>query len=83
MIFYGCADPKKKEQEISTSFSFEVINSLDLKIIGNPMLVNVSPKANRFIFYDYPSKEFVFTDASGEGFLWMEKASNEEVEEDF
>lgn len=66
VFFYGCADPKEKNQDIPATYSFEVIDSLDLKIIGNPMLVNVSPKANRFVFYDYPSKEFVFTDASGE-----------------
>ncbi len=66
IIAFSCSTPKNQELGISNNFSFDVIDSLDLEIFGNPMLVSVSPKANRFVFYDYPSKEFVFTDASGE-----------------
>lgn len=64
-FLFSCASPKEQKLDLTETFSFEVIDSLDLRIIGNPMLINVSPKANRLVFYDYPSREFVFTDASG------------------
>lgn len=65
VIFYGCADHKEKEQEILTSYSFQVVDSLDLKILGNPMITDVSPKADRFAFHDFANKEFIITDNLG------------------
>lgn len=65
VIFYGCADHKGKEQEILTSYSFQVVDSLDLKILGNPMITDVSPKADRFAFHDFANKEFIITDNLG------------------
>lgn len=50
---------------MATSYSFEIIDSLDLKILGSPMIIDVSPKADRFVFYDFAGKEFLITDKSG------------------
>jgi hypothetical protein len=65
LIFCSCSGPEKKEQEIPTTYSFEVIDSLDLKILGDPMITDVSPGANRFVFYDFANREFIITDGSG------------------
>ncbi|MDO9554049.1 hypothetical protein [Rhodonellum sp.] len=65
LFFYSCADPKEKGQEIPTAYSFQVVDSLDLKILGNPMITDVSPKADRFAFHDFANKEFIITDNSG------------------
>ncbi|MCH7399718.1 hypothetical protein MM236_17105 [Belliella sp. DSM 107340] len=66
IFFYSCSEHKETEQEISTSYSFEVIDSLDLKVLGNPLIIDVSPKADRFAFYDYANEEFIITDNTGE-----------------
>ncbi|WP_113925232.1 hypothetical protein [Cognataquiflexum aquatile] len=65
IIFYSCSNPEKKEQEIPTIYSFEVIDSLDLQILGDPLITDVSPKADRFVFYDFANREFIITDSSG------------------
>ncbi|MCS4435093.1 hypothetical protein [Aquiflexum gelatinilyticum] len=65
LIFCSCSDPEKKEQEIPTTYSFEVIDSLDLNILGDPLIVDVSPKADRIVFYDFANREFIITDSSG------------------
>lgn len=65
IIFYSCSNPEKKEQEIPTIYSFEVIDSLDLQILGDPLITDVSPKADRFVFYDFANREFTITDSSG------------------
>jgi hypothetical protein len=65
IIFCSCADPKKGDQEILTNYSFEIIDSLDLNILGDPLIVDVSPKADRFAFYDFAGSEFIITDSSG------------------
>lgn len=73
IFLISCEKPKEQELEISYDFSFEVVDSLDLKILGNAILVDVSPKMERFAFYDYASKEFVFTDQSGDIFSRFSK----------
>jgi hypothetical protein len=66
IIFCSCSSPEKKEQEIPTTYSFEVIDSLDLNILGDPMITDVSPNADRFVFYDFANREFIVTDNSGD-----------------
>ncbi|WP_373522555.1 hypothetical protein [Aquiflexum sp.] len=73
LVFFSCANQKEREIEISNSFSFEVVDSLDLKILGDPMLIDINPKADRFAFYDFAGKEFVFTDQSGDVFSRFSK----------
>ena len=65
ILFCSCAERGIKEQEIPTSYSFEIIDSLDLKILGDPMITDVSPNADRFAFYDFAGSEFIITDGSG------------------
>ncbi|MCH6236235.1 hypothetical protein [Cognataquiflexum rubidum] len=65
LIFCSCSGPEKKELEIPTIYSFEVIDSLDLQILGDPLITDVSPKADRFVFYDFANSEFIITDSSG------------------
>ena len=65
VIFCSCAESDKKAGKISATYSFEIIDSLDLKILGNPTITDVSPKADRFAFYDFVGSEFLITDKSG------------------
>jgi hypothetical protein len=66
IIFCSCSGPKKMEQEIPTTYSLDIIDSLDLNILGDPLIVDVSPKAGRFAFYDFANREFIVTDNSGD-----------------
>ena len=65
ILFCSCAERGIKDQEIPTSYSFEIIDSLDLKILGDPLITDVSPNADRFAFYDFAGSEFIITDGSG------------------
>ncbi|WP_245189757.1 hypothetical protein [Lunatimonas salinarum] len=66
LLFYAaCTRPQKMTPQGAGNYSFEIVDSLDLAILGNPMLAGVSQTAGRFAFYDFPSREFVFTDPSG------------------
>lgn len=65
LFFYSCTEPKEVKQEVSTSYFLEVIDSLDLNILGDPLIIDVSPKADRLVFYDYANEEFLITDDLG------------------
>jgi len=47
------------------TFSFEVVDSLELDILGDPTMIGVNAAMDRWVFYDFPGKEFVFTDQTG------------------
>ena len=65
-FLFSCANPKEQKLNLTKTFSFEVIDSLDLKILGDPLIIDVSHKADRFAFYDYANEEFIITDNAGE-----------------
>ncbi|GAB2611682.1 hypothetical protein [Belliella aquatica] len=65
LIFCSCTRPKEVKQEITTSYSFEVIDSLDLNILGDPLIIDISPKADLVVFYDYANEEFIIADFLG------------------
>lgn len=73
IVLFSCGKSNEHKLEISNNFSFEVVDSLDLKILGSPMLIDVSPNMERFAFYDFASREFVFTDQSGDIFSRFSK----------
>jgi hypothetical protein len=66
VVIFSCVSPKEQELEVADNFSFEKVDSLDLNLLGNPMLIDISPQMGRFEFYDFAGKEFVFSDQSGE-----------------
>lgn len=66
LFIFACARPTDQGFDQADSLSFEKVDSLDLAILGDPTLVGVSPTINRLAFYDFPSREFVFTDPSGQ-----------------
>lgn len=65
ILVSSCAERETKEPEIPTAYSLEVFDSLDLNILGDPLIVDVSPKADRFAFYDFANSEFIITESSG------------------
>ncbi|SIS98143.1 hypothetical protein [Belliella pelovolcani] len=61
----SCSSPKEQSLENEDGYSLVIVDSLEINVLGSPMLVDVSPMADRFAFYDYSSKEFLFTDRNG------------------
>ncbi|MFC0655142.1 hypothetical protein [Mongoliitalea lutea] len=62
----SCSKPIMEESDTKQDFSFGVVDSLDVDVLGSLMLVDVSPKGKHFVFFDFSSRGFVFTDDSGE-----------------
>ncbi|PZX50199.1 hypothetical protein [Algoriphagus chordae] len=66
--FFSCSSSDKVEQDIDTTLSYEwqLVDSLDLEILGNPMLTDVNSEGSKLMFFDSPSKEIITTDDQGE-----------------
>jgi hypothetical protein len=66
LLFFSCG--KQVEENIAHSsnyYYFEILDSLDLKILGSPFIADVNSDASKFLFYDYVSSELITTDAEG------------------
>ncbi|SIO13058.1 hypothetical protein [Algoriphagus halophilus] len=49
-----------------TSYSLEILDSLDLAILGNPLIADVKSDGSKFLFYDFASSDLIVTNAEGE-----------------
>lgn len=65
--FFSCSSSDKAEQHIDTALSYEweLVDSLDLEFLGDPMLTDVSSEGSKLIFFDSPSEEIIISDAEG------------------
>ncbi len=64
-VIFSCSSPQEQSSDSKNDYALMIVDSLDLNVLGSPMLLDVSPDGDRFAFYDYSGKEFIFTDDKG------------------
>ncbi|WP_075350572.1 hypothetical protein [Algoriphagus marinus] len=66
-LFSSCEKSAESDFESTpTSYSLELLDSLDLEILGDPLIADVSADASKFLFYDFASSDIITTDKKGE-----------------
>ncbi len=64
---FACSGPEKTSEDSKIpELSLEIIDSLDLKVLGDPLITSVSESGDSFLFYDFISKDIVLTDKEGQ-----------------
>lgn len=64
---FACSAPEKSSEDSKIpELSLEIIDSLDLQVLGDPLITSVSESGKSFLFYEYLSKEIILTDNKGE-----------------
>lgn len=68
IVILICSCSKSPENTIvdSQEYTWELVDSLDLDFLGNPMLSDVSPNGSKLLFYDSPSSQILITDSKGQ-----------------
>ncbi|PZX50198.1 hypothetical protein [Algoriphagus chordae] len=61
----SCSENKKQEISSDVEYSLEIIDSLDLQMLGDPLITSVSESGESFLFYDFASTDIVLTDSDG------------------
>ncbi|MEB2774383.1 hypothetical protein SYJ56_03645 [Algoriphagus sp. D3-2-R+10] len=62
----SCNKKETITESTPPEFSLEVVDSLDLDILGNPLMASVNKTGSLVSFFDFPSSETVITDTHGE-----------------
>jgi hypothetical protein len=62
---FGCSEPEKSTDSTIPELSLEIIDSLDLQILGDPLITSVSESGTSFLFYDFASGDIILTDKDG------------------
>lgn len=62
---FGCSEPEKSTDSTRPELSLEIIDSLDLQILGDPLITSVSESGTSFLFYDFASGDIILTDKDG------------------
>ncbi|MEB2786742.1 hypothetical protein [Algoriphagus persicinus] len=65
LLFISCSKKSEKIVDKHVELGWEILDSLDLEILGIPMLTDVSSDGSKLIFYDYPSSQILITDTKG------------------
>lgn len=66
LLFFACNSSKKTEKDIEQDFSFEVKDSVSIKILADPLLSDVSEKGDKILFLDWASEEYITINREGE-----------------
>lgn len=61
----SCSEKSETINE-PTSYSLEILDSLDLTLLGNPLIADVKSDGSKFLFYDFASSDLIVTNAEGE-----------------
>ncbi len=61
----ACSEKTDVITQKEKTYEWEVIDSLDLNFLGNPMLSDVSKNGENLLFYDYTSKQILVADKEG------------------
>lgn len=65
-IFWSCSEQKEEvSQKTVANYSWEIQDSVDLEILGNPMLADASSDGSNILFYDFAAKELIITNGEG------------------
>ena len=66
---FGLFSCEKKEiatEVTPIELSIDVVDSLDLEILGNPLMTSVNKEGSLVSFFDFPSSETIITNSNGE-----------------
>ncbi|WP_339758794.1 hypothetical protein [Algoriphagus aquimarinus] len=61
----SCSEKSEQVAEEPLSYEWELVDSLDLEFLGNPMLSDVNKDGTSLLFFDYPSQKIITSDAIG------------------
>ncbi|PZX51856.1 hypothetical protein LV84_03614 [Algoriphagus ratkowskyi] len=64
---FACSAPEKSSEDSKIpELSLEIIDSLDLKVLGDPLITSVSESGDSFLFYNYAFSDIIITNSEGE-----------------
>ena len=64
-LLCSCSKSEKNTEQVATSYSLEILDSLDLEILGDALIADVNSDASNFLFYDFASSDLITTDQKG------------------
>ncbi|REG90562.1 hypothetical protein [Algoriphagus antarcticus] len=62
---FGCSAPEKSTDSKIPALHLEILDSLDLQMLGDPLITSVSESGDSFLFYDFASGDIILTDKDG------------------
>jgi hypothetical protein len=65
-LLCSCSKSEKNTEQVETSYSLEILDSLDLEILGDALIADVNSDASKFLFHDFASSDLIVTDQNGE-----------------
>lgn len=65
-VIFSCEKKESVTETTPMELSIEVVDSLDLNILGNPRMASVNNGGTLVSFYDFPSSETIITNPKGE-----------------
>lgn len=65
IIIISCAENPEKVNPSQIEYSWELVDSLNIDILGNPIMASVNESGSLFSFYDFPSSQILVTDSTG------------------
>lgn len=66
ITLFSCSENKTQESQKEVEFTWEVADSLDLNILGDPIMTSVNNSGSLVSFFDSPSVETIVTTSKGE-----------------
>lgn len=63
---FSCENKKTITETTPVELSFDLVDSLDLNILGDPIMASVNSTGTLISFYDFPSSETIITNPKGE-----------------
>ena len=81
--FFSCSENKNEESSQNSKhiYTLEVQDSLDLEILGNPLIADVNSDGSNILFYDFASKELIVT--NGEGTIQNQFSKTEDTPDSY
>ncbi|WP_425636072.1 hypothetical protein ACPUEN_11795 [Algoriphagus yeomjeoni] len=62
----SCEGKERAAEETPIELSIDLVDSLDLEILGNPLMASVNKEGSLVSFFDFPSSETIITNSNGE-----------------
>jgi hypothetical protein len=64
---FACSAPEKSSEDSKIpELSLEIVDSLDLKVLGDPLITSVSESGDSFLFYNFAFSDIIITNSEGE-----------------
>ncbi|MFC5626979.1 hypothetical protein [Algoriphagus winogradskyi] len=63
---FSCEEKEIVTEVAPIELSIDMVDSLDLEILGNPLMASVNKEGSLISFFDFPSSETIITNSNGE-----------------